>query len=70
MTPADCIGMFLIGCSLLMLHMTIFKVRPSEILTFSATLICGVGSWDAWLLLKIDTFCLFFVCTRISVVGA
>jgi len=67
MAPSDSIGIGLLGISLLLMHVNIRKMRPAELLTFGATLISVMTLLGV--LLKIDTFCVFMSCARISPVG-
>jgi PAS domain S-box-containing protein len=67
MAPSDAIGISLLSVALLLLHVRIGKARPAELLTFGATLISVMTLLGV--MLKIDTFCVFMSCARISPVG-
>jgi PAS domain S-box-containing protein len=67
MPPSDAIALFLIGFVLLLMPIKIARVRPSEVLAFAATLICVMTLLGV--LLRVDTFCAFMSCARISPLG-
>jgi len=67
MAPSDAIGTALLSVALLLIHVRVRNARPAELLTFGATLISIMTLLGV--LLKIDTFCVFMSCARISPVG-
>lgn len=68
MSPSDAIMITLIGLSLLLRDVSYKGFRPSELISFIATLACLMTMLGV--ILEIDTFCMFYACARISpVVG-
>lgn len=68
MSPSDAIMITLIGLSLLLRDVSYNGFRPSELISFIATLACLMTMLGV--ILEIDTFCMFYACARISpVVG-
>jgi len=67
MPPSDAIALFLIGLVLLLTPIKVRGIRPAEVLAFAATLICVMTLLGV--LLKVDTFCAFMSCARISAMG-
>jgi PAS domain S-box-containing protein len=67
MPPSDAIALFLIGLVLLLTPVKIARIRPAEALAFAATLICVMTLLGV--LLRVDTFCAFMSCARISPLG-
>ncbi|PWU03432.1 MAG: hypothetical protein C5B53_00485 [Candidatus Melainabacteria bacterium] len=68
MSPSDAIMITLIGLSLLLRDVSFKGFRPSELISFIATLACLMTMLGV--ILEIDTFCMFYACAKISpVVG-
>ena len=67
MSPSDSIEILLNGIALLLISVQIGKIRPSELLAFSAALLSVMTLLGV--ILKIDTFCVFIACARITEVG-
>jgi PAS domain S-box-containing protein len=64
MSPSDCILVTTIGIALFMVDITVKKVRPTEVLAFFAMLGCLMTILGV--ILRIDSFCMFTACARIS----
>jgi PAS domain S-box-containing protein len=64
MTPSDSVMVTLISLSLLLMNVSIKGFRPAELVSFIVTLASLMTLLGV--ILKIDAFCMFFACARIS----